>query len=317
MKKMALSIAVSTVVAASGASAATILEQDNLKLNLEGDFQVNFEKSRVKDSKVQMEYDDLEIKFKPTYTLDNGMTAFGVLEIDFNKEGDSGAAKNLDDGYVGLGYMGGKVSMGDMVYASDDFGIGEDYELGMDTAFANTSGSDVIKAEYSTDMFTVKASYDMEENHGSGDKDESAFDLYGETSFGDITVAGAFQSYKADGDADEVNNFGASISYSVDMFSVAAEVSSSEGFIVDNINIEDAVEYQIAGTYSATDAVTLAAGIGQILPDNDDIANITVYYVNAKYAFAEKAYVFAEIGGADTDDVDTDLGYAAGLAVKF
>ena len=305
MKKMALSIAVSTVVAASGASAATILEQDNFKLDLEGDFQVNFEKDTAKDSKVQMVYDDMEVKFKPTYTFDSGLTAFGDLEISFDKEADadSEAVNMLDDAYVGLGYMGATISLGDMVYASDDFGIGQDFELGVGGAgLGSTSGSDVIKATYSNDMFTAKASYDMEE-----DDDESSADLYGETTFGDITVAGVFQSYKSDGDADSVASFGVSGSYSTDMFTVGAEFTST-----DETDAE-AVGWEVAGTYSATDAVTLGAGVGQTIPDEGD--SVTGYYANVKYAFASKAYTFVEIGGDDTDG--SELGYAAGLAVKF
>ncbi|WP_428239922.1 porin [Gynuella sp.] len=320
MKKMALSIAVSTVVAASGASAATILEQDNLKLDLEGDFQVNFEKSTVKDSKVQMVYDDMEVKFKPTYSFDNGLTAFGVLEVEFKDDADRAPlsaggvevdvpSNKVDDAYVGLGYMGGTIAFGDMVYASDDFGIGEDFELGVDGAgLGSTDGADVIKVTYGTDMFTVKASYDMPEEDMSGLKDERSFDLYGETTFSDITVAGTFQSYKKQGKgADDVNSFGISGKYATDMFSVGAEFTS-----VDEENAE-AVAYEIAGTYSATDMVTLAAGFGQWIPDEGD--TVSQYYLNAKYAFAEKAYTFAEIGGNDVDD--SELGYAVGLAVKF
>jgi hypothetical protein len=106
--------------------------------------------------------------------------------------------------------------------------------------------------------------------------------------------------------ADSYDTWGVSASYDAGFATFAADYSSTDE-IADLYNI--AVSFPVASTTSMA--------IGMVNEDFDAGDDITEWYANVTYKFPTQKNVslFAEI--ADSDEDGADMGYLAGMRVKF
>ena len=314
MKKLLLAIAVSSV-AAGPVSAATIYEKDGFTYKLNGDFQVQFRQDPGVDQNAEIEFDDLELKNYVSYDLGNGLTGFGRLDFGFKDAAEDKAdAGALEEAYVGMKYGVASFSFGKQNFASDEFGIEESYEdvLGEDQ-FDNvsTDGDDTLRLDVELDAVYLAASYEMDaegENSANGEY----FDLFASTEFAGLTLAVAYQNATPAIGAEDFDTWGVSASYDFDIATIAADYS-----VTDETNTRaEQTLLNVATTFDVASTTGVALGIRNYEEDNasDDINE---WYANVTYKFpaAKNVSLFAEI--ADTDADNSDLGYLAGMRVKF
>ncbi|QSR35914.1 porin [Marinobacterium iners] len=197
----------------------------------------------------------------------------------------------------------------DTNFASDEFGIEEAYELktvsedrfdGM-----STDGDDTIRMDIELENVYLVASYEMDAE-GEDSENGEYFDLFASTNLGDLTLAAAYQNAKEAIGADSYDTWGVSASYDAGFATFAADYSSTDD-IADLYNI--AVSFPVASTTSMA--------IGMVNEDFDAGDDITEWYANVTYKFPTQKNVslFAEI--ADSDEDGADMGYLAGMRVKF
>lgn len=296
MKKLLLSTAISAVMA-TAASAATVYEKDELSFNIDGDYQIQLIQAIGTDQDLDVEYDDLELKFGVEYNLNNGVTAFGQLDLESN-DGDTGA----DEAYVGLKVGGLTASLGAQLWGSDDFGIEKAVEFdgdnAGDNAFPSTEGDDTIKFSYDLGQYKATLSHDIEDS----DVDDSATDLLITSNFGSISAGFVYQDYSADAASDSIDTLGLMASLDIGKANVGVDYSTND--FVDSINL--AADYSFGQT-------TVAAGVNLKELDGDD--DQTHWYLNGNYELHSNVNLFAEIGDNDIDD--SDLGFLTGMQVKF
>ncbi|EAR10823.1 porin [Reinekea blandensis] len=298
MKKLPLSIAVSSIaLAAAGVQAAeTVYENEGLSLSVGADAAWVVEKSNTVDSDVQLSKDAADVNFKIASELNDDVTLFGYFSLD------SGV---LGDNYVGATYGATTLTVGKHATAADAFGIGKDQWFGFGNVIAKSSGDDVIKVAYEKDGISVAAATE----YAATDAEDSLYDLYASVDLEGVSVAGFVQSTSISGADDTL--FGASAAYSLDALTVGAEYSYSTETEVSAL--------EVAGSYAATDKLTVAAGYGMELADANDEAPWGVY-ANASYDLTANASTFAEVaqyGGDGYADTQDDLGFAAGLSLSF
>ena len=302
MKKLILATAIAGLTASTVATAATVYEKDDLTLSVQGDYQVQLYQEIGDDKDLDVNYDDLELKFGAVYNLSNGMTAFGQLDLDWNGQGDGfGDADSdeiIDEAYVGLKMGGFTTSLGRQYWGSDDFGVEKAYEMNGGTAFGITGGNDTIKFGYESSRFNATLSHDLEDND-----DEKATDLFVSTKFGPAKVGLAYQDYQEAPGTDSVETTGIMASFDVGRANVGIDYSTNDD--VDYTNA--AVSFPIRGKTSAAIGATLVS------PDVGDDA--TQWYLNATHKLHDNVSVFAEIGDNDVDN--TDVGYLTGMQVTF
>lgn len=299
MKNLILATAIASLTATSAVTAAPLYENDNLSVNLNGDLQVQLYQEIGADKDLDVNYDDLQLNLGTEYKLNNNMTAFGQLNLDWNAQGDSDAGTNVvDQAYVGLKTGAISTSIGNQYWGSDDFGIEKAIEMNGGTAFDNTGGSDTIKVAYDSKRFGAVLSHDLEV-----EDDESVIDLALTSTFGPANVGVTYQDYQASAAADSVETTGVMASVDLGRTNVGLDYSTNDS--VDYTNA--AVGFPIAGKTSGAVGVTLAA------PDEGD--DVVQWYANATHKLHSNVSVFAEIG--DNDEDETDLGYLAGMQVKF
>ncbi len=302
---------------AGGAQAATIYKKDGFTYKLSGDLQIQLrqkngtdkdEEGNDIDYDLDVEYDDLEIKNAVSYELNNNMKAFGNLDFGFG--GKDGDEAELEEAYVGLQFYTVKVLMGNTGTAADDFGIYDGLEsYGADDAFdaeGNTSSDDLIMVKGSFDNFNVVISTDLEVQD-----DRSSYEVYADYSVSGFTIGAGYQVFDTGVvGADDIDIMGVSAAYSMDMFTVAADYSIAD----DGSN-----DYSVINIGASAKVDAFTVGVGYKIEDDDAAADeIAGYYANLQYKFpaAKNVKLFTEIGGTDEEDND-DLGYLAGLQVKF
>jgi predicted porin len=315
MKKLLLAVAVSSVAAGS-ANAATIYEKDGFTYKLNGDFQVQLRQDPGQDQHAEVEFDDLELKNYVSYDLGNGLTGFGRLDFGFKDAAeDDGDAGELEEAYVGIKYNVASFSFGKQNFASDEFGVEESYEdvLGEDQ-FDNvsTDGDDTLRLDVELDAVYLAASYEMEAE-GEDSENGEYFDLFASTEFAGLTLGAAYQNATPSIGAEDFDTWGVSASYDFDIASIGADYS-----VTDETNVQaEQTLLNVVTTFDVASTTGVALGMRNYDEDVTGFEDVTEWYANVTYKFpaAKNVRLFAEI--ADTDADDADMGYLAGMRVKF
>lgn len=304
MKKMILAGAISAALPVSTLSAATIYEKDDLKLHLKGDLQVQLFQEPGTDEDLDVDYDDLELKFGAKYDLGNGVAAFGELDIDWKNQGDGEDDDVVDDAYVGMTFGAVSISLGRQIWGTDDFDSEKAIELDGGSAFPETDGNDTVKLSYDGGMFVAILAVDIEDSDG----DDAATDLFVSANLDLVQLGLAYQTYEEDPSADgseSIDTFGVTAGAYAGPVEFGADFSSNDE--VDIINFSAA--------YPFADTLKGAAGITQVSPDDDDQDEVLHWYANLTKKMHKNVSVFGEIGNSDIDD--SDMGFLAGMRVKF
>ena len=312
MKKIILVAAISSITAFSTAQAATIYEGKGLKYEVKGDFQVQLRQKAGKDKDLDLEFDDLELKNRITYSMNDNITAFGQLDVSFDKaaNGDADGAK-LEEAYLGLDFGKFAVRAGKQNYSTDEFSVEKAYEKVVeDDIFdlKSDAGDDVVRVDARFEKFFVSASVDLEAAGNSNSDNNESFDLFISTYVDKLSLAAALQKYQAAGNADSLTSWGIQAVYDADFATFGADYGSME----DTANV-----YNLVTTFPVSSTTKAALGIQSIDYEDKSKSDVTGWYANLTYKFPEQKNVslFAEIG--DTDENDSSIGYLAGMQLKF
>ncbi len=312
MKKLILASAIAAITAGT-ANAATVYEGNGLTYKVNGDLQVQLRKDVGNDQNLDVEFDDLELKNSVAYDLGNDLKAFAQLDFGFKDAAeDKQSGSKLEEAYIGLKYGATSVAVGKMDFASDWFGVEKAYELKSDEDqfdAQGTDGDDVIRVTAELESLTLVTSYEIDaegEDSASGEY----FDLYVGTEIADLELAAAYQSKKATPASASEDTWGVSAAYDAGIVKLAADYSSSD------LNTHDVDLYNLAAAFPI--ASTTSVAIGMVNTDDESKSkDVTEWYANVTYKFPTQKNVslFAEI--ADTDANNIDLGYLAGMRIKF
>lgn len=298
MKKTLAATFVGTTLMAANSSAATLYEQDGLKLQLKGDLQIQLYQAPGDDEDLGVDYDDLELKFGASYALENNMSVFGELDIDWKNQADGSDDNVVDDAYVGIDFGVASVAIGRMVWGSDDMFAEKAIEMDGGIAFPETGGNDSIQLRMALGQVDAVLTTDLEE-----DGDESATDLMLSTDINGATVAFAFQTYEATPNADSIDTVGLLANFDVAAANIGIDYSTND--LADVLNL--AISAPVANKTEA------AFGITQVAPDVGD--NVMHWYANVSHSLHKNVTTFAEIGDNDIDN--SDMGILAGARITF
>ena len=329
MKKTLLVIAISFVSAST--HAATLYDSDGLTYKINGDIQGQLRQKAGNDQDMDLEFDDLEIKNYVSYELDRSMTAFGRIDFGFkdmandvsDNEKDDGQAE-LEEAYFGMAFDSMTVSFGKRATAADEFGVIKTIEndVADDDRFdaVETSGDDVIHLETKLQNITLIAAYEMRAK-GSEKANDSHFDLFVSTELNGLELGAAYQQFdaeglRANGGDNGIDTYGLSIAYDFGQFEVAADYSASDAD--DETDSSNASQYNLATSFAASSNTEIAVGLTETdFDEQTGEEDFAEYYANVTYKFPahSNVRVFGEIKNTDLDD--SDLGYLAGMRIKF
>jgi hypothetical protein len=287
-----------------------------------GDFAVHYEQAHGVDKEAKVTVDDSDFGINFESAINEQMAIIANMDVDGDTGEDDARQLKVDDLTVGFKAAGTTVKAGRQVTLVDDIGLSNDFAFGLDTAedkvALEAKTDQVIRVDYdSGEMFygafstaakkdgnddsTVYEGSQYSVSAGarfgdadvvayyadgdiSKDSDSNVIALKGTYSLGDVTLKAIYT--KAEQENADVTAYGANVQYSMDKV----------GFNFGLVDMDDEV------------VDTTKAGASEL----DDYME---YYANVSYAVAKNATVFFEV--QDKDAKDQDMGYAAGLTVKF
>lgn len=298
-----------SATAASSINAATLIDKDGFTYELSGDIQVQLQKDNGKDKNLYVNFDSLQFDNEIGYQLNDNLAAFGEIKFDFddaaNANPDQSSAK-LKDALLGFTYNSTSLSVGKQDYASDEFGVAEDYEMDSDdVAFDETDGDDVIALSFDLAPVELILSTELQAK-GEDSEGPKSYDAFIAVEIENIEVAAAYQSREVAIGGEMLKTYGVSALYDAGFVTFGADYSESE----DTLKVANLVSI-----FKVSDATTIALGYVNNKPDSDE--QVKEWYTNLTYEFPEfdDVKVFAEI--SNTDANDAEMAYVAGAEIKF
>lgn len=324
MKKLVIGVVLAAFLAVAGpAYAATVYKKDNFTYKIKGDWQIQFRKEIGEDEDFDVEYEDLEIKNYAAYKINDNLTAFGELDFGFEDaadKSDSDEGPHLEEAYLGVKINDFKVMVGKTDSAGDEFGVAGTIETVVADdcfdEFGAVDGDDLIKIEAEfADMITVVAAYEISADSEESDENGEFYDIFVALDIKGFFAGAAFQNMELYGYDEDYNIWGIQAGYDAGFASFGVDYSKTDA---EDVFGEDGdIAILNIAVAVPVDSFTFGAGYVMETFDDDDAEDINGWYLNAIYKFptAKKVSVFAEI--ADTDEDDSEMGFLAGMRIKF
>ncbi|MGL4224863.1 MAG: porin [Vibrio sp.] len=290
--------------------AVTLVENKGISFDIKGDLQIQLQKDNDKYQDAQFNFDSLELTNIISYEVNQDLTMFGELGFDFadaaNKYEDS---VELSNALVGFEYRNMLLTLGKQDYASDEFGIAEDYEMASDdVAFTEDEGKNVILLKMDFKPFELILSTDLPVKNKDNETTRS-FDAFAAVEVWDFELAAAYQNFVDEGD--KFQTYGLSVAYDAGFALFAADYSQTKD------DAEDATfkVYNLATLFSVSDSIDIA--LGYVSNKQESKSEEKEWYANATYYVPnfKRLSVFSEISHTNGDDAE--LAYLAGVQMKF
>ncbi|WP_299667958.1 porin [uncultured Psychromonas sp.] len=312
MKKTILATIVTSLFAATAAHSATVYDANGMTFEVYGDVEVQARKgiseTTAKDDTAKtINIDDSDFGFKVGYDIGHGFTAIGVVEVDGENDDNKLA---MDDAYVGLSSaQWGTLTAGQQVTIADDQGIGNDYEFGIDNSSESyTDGKQVVK--YTLDKGNYYGGISYLVNTGAGADGNDSLDAKLGARLGDLDLTVYYGN--ADKGAHDSETVVLEARYAFTDLELAASASSTDN----DSGVADATSFGLAAVYTVD---KMAYSAAWSLVDTDGVDDVNKYFVNAAYSFNSNVTAYLEVASNDEDleGNDSEIGYAAGMAITF
>ncbi|UTV99781.1 porin [Marinomonas rhizomae] len=309
MKQTILVTAMLSSLTTTSVMAATIVDQDGFKYKLNGDIQIQLQKDNGEDKNLYVNFDSLKLDNKISYQLTKDLSAFGRIKFDFDDAANDDEDQNsaaLKDAYVGFAYRDTALSVGKQDYATDEFGVAEDYEMDSDdVAFDETGGDDVILVNFDLDKVNLMLSTELRAE-GEDSEDEQSFDAFASFNVSDVEFAVAYQNREVAIHGDKMDSYGVSAKYDAGFATFAADYSEAK----DTLKV-----YNLVTMFDVADSTTMVLGYVNNKPESDE--EVREWYTNVTYAFPEfkDVKVFAEL--SNTNKEGAEMAYVAGTEIEF
>jgi predicted porin len=318
MKKLVIGMVIGAfLAAASSAQAVTVVEKDNFKYEIKGDLQIQLRQDPGDEQDMDLEYDDLEIKNKISYTLNDSMTAFGGLDFGFKNaadKSDSDEGPHLEEAYVGMKIDNFKIFFGKTNSAGDEFGVAASKEtIVADDCFDEfgaVDGDDLIGVSGAfNDIVSFLATYEIAAESEKSDENGEFFDIMVGLDINNFGIGAAYQTLEKFQSTEDTDTWGLQLTYDAGFAEFGADYS-----VTDDGDDTDETVWNIAAVVPVKD---FEFGLGYVNLDEDTDENVSGWYANATYKFpaAKNVRLFAEVSDSDKDDVD--MGYMVGMRIKF
>ena len=299
-----------SLFAATAAHSATVYDANGTTFEVYGDVEVQARKGTEDKSHKNINIDDSDFGFKVGYDIGHGVTAIGVVEVDGDNDDNS---VTMDDAYVGLSSaQWGTVTAGQQVTIADDQGIGNDYEFGISNSSQSiTDGKQVVKYTLDKGNYYGGISYLL--NKASDDEDFNSLDAKLGARFGglDLTVYYGIADTQT-GDTPAVGYESETVLLEARYAFTDLELAASIGATENDSGVNDATSYGLAAVYTID---KMAYSAAWSLVDTDNADEFNQYFVNAAYSFNSNVTAYVELAG--NDEKDSEIGYAAGMAISF
>ncbi|MCW8327597.1 porin [Photobacterium sp. SDRW27] len=319
MKKTLL--ALSVLAAGSAQAGINLYDADGVIVDLSAAAEVQYLQPIQSDKSnddAGIHLDDGDLQLNTTIAVTSQLNAVGGIGFAFEK-----SEVTNDELWVGLGSADfGTLTFGRQLLISDDAGIGKDYELGFEQLdfLAGTEGSETIKYVFDNGQFYFGVSHDLD---AEGAEPASDFlntngtitDARLGARFADFDVRGYYytaESASTVANKVEIDGFNLEGEYVMGAFAFAASYGNVEQKVA-GATLTDVDLIELAGSYTMGKN-TFALGYNRADDDDNTVDNV---YANVTHKLHSNVKVYGELGWADSDATDLDVGYLVGMEVLF
>ncbi|PSJ21806.1 porin [Halomonas sp. ND22Bw] len=327
MKKTLLATAIAGAMAASGAQAATVYNQDGTKLDIYGNLQIAYRSIETADEStgdVESRDDIFDngstLGVAGEHVIYDGLTGYFKYEFEGNADEakDQGGLNSGDQAYFGLKGNFGDARLGSWDPLIDDWI--QDPITNNEYFDVSDSSSRIVGVEDSREgnklqymspsfsgfQFAVGTQYE-----GDAEYDASNTASISGTNGANLTV-----SEKRDSNA----SFFGGVKYTAGAFSIAAVYDNldnndgrydgvdGDGNVISG-DFDAGEQYGITAQYT-WDTLRVAAKVERFKSDNDFVADTNFYGLGARYGYGNGdiygAYQYVDVGGGDLIDTADD-----------
>lgn len=325
MKKTLLATAIAGALAASGAQAATVYNQDGTKLDIYGNLQIAYrtiERADETTGDVSSEDDIFDngstLGIAGEHVIYDGLT--GYFKYEFEGEADeaknAGGLNSGDQAYFGLKGNFGDARIGSWDPLIDDWiqdPISNNEYFDVHDSNQNIAGASdsregnklqYMSPSFSGFQFAVGTQYEGDAEERDGTFKANAGQYAGEK----LGVQGD------DGNA----SFFGGVKYTAGAFSIAAvydNLDNNDGEYTSGAlagrNFEAGEQYGITAQYS-WDTLRVAAKVERFESNSDEQEDVNYYALGARYGYGNGmgdvygAYQYVDVGGGDLTDTAND-----------
>ncbi|XKE44626.1 porin [Halomonas organivorans] len=329
MKKTLLATAIAGAMAASGAQAATVYNQDGTKLDIYGNIQLAYSslKNDAGDSEDQIADNGSTFGFAAQHAITSDLTGYLKLEFDDFDASEiktAGRQQGGDEAYVGIRGNFGDVRLGndDTLFndwVQDPLALYEFF--GVTTSGTSGGEQEHDKLTYFSPslggfQFAVETQYkgDAEDEIQTGGGDsEASFGAVAKYTVGGLAFTAGYDDRAAveeTGTTAEGEQYGGNIQYTIDTLRLTAKYEVN-AFDDDAVGDTDLAGISARYGYGMGDVY----GVWQnVDPDNGDERDEVV--IGGTYSVSDAMYVWAEAGWFDEEN-DSGDGFATGVAYLF
>ncbi|PSW08184.1 porin [Photobacterium rosenbergii] len=322
MKKTLL--ALSVLAAGSAQAGINLYDANGVIVDLSGAAEVQYiqkiqDKNNDNDAGIRI--DDGDLQLNTTIAVNDQLNVVSGLGFRFEAPldfDDSKSNVSNDELWVGLGGDFGTLTFGRQLLIADDAGIGKDYELGFEQiGFGRAEGNETIKYVFDNGQFYFGLSHDLDaDGTDFQGNDGTITDGRIGARFADFDVRAYYYTFEAGTGTtkEETDAFNIEAEYVMGQWAFAASYGQVEEKIGGSTDFDaDAIE--LAGSYTMGKN-TFALGYNRI---DDDFSNDTIdnVYGNITHQLHSNVKVYGELGWADQDSKDLDMGYLVGMEVIF
>ncbi|MBA5762560.1 porin [Vibrio sp. 404] len=317
-------VALSVLAAATSAQAIELYNQDGVTVNMHGDIEVVY-KNEVNRSSMQQEIQDADFGFDVRYAINDEFSFGAYWEFDGSEDTNAKITENGDTYVAVYSQSYGSIKFGRLCTAVDDMGIGSDYQYGIKTYLDNTTNEcadEGVRYDYDNGTFyatlgLIQDKVGMTELDGGVVVQKPASDTeYFDGKLGyrvaDFDFTAFYSNTNVEVAKGDHTGYGLEARFAgIESVNLAAAyyATSSDTDNEDNNVVAFAADYTM-------DKWVFAAGYS--IGDHDDNAkDQDNWFLNAGYGIAPNTTVYAEIGGEEKDNVDTDTALAIGVKAEF
>ncbi|WP_136248118.1 porin [Halomonas borealis] len=350
MKKTLLATAIAGAMAASGAQAATVYNQDGTKLDIYGNIQIAYTniKDENGDSDDQIGDNGTTFGFAAEHVIYDGLTGYLKLEFDDIQADEMKTANDSEDSgdtaYVGLKGNFGDVRLGSYDSLMDDwiqdpvtnneyFDLSDTYINGAEETDKVTYTSPV----YSGLQFAVGTQYKgSAEGENVTDSGNASFFGGAKYVIGGFSIAGVYDNldnYEVtqegfDNGEEFGDRYGVTAQYTINALRMAVKY---ERFESDRDDIEDTDYYGVGARYGygmgdvyaayqyvdeGGEGITEVNANNQPNDDDNDDDNRNEVILGATYNISDAMYTWVEAAWRDQDEDEGD-GMGVGVTYLF
>ena len=244
---------------------------------------------------------DLELYAEGSMQLSSEYTLFGGAKVGAGYDANEREGE-LEEYYIGLEYNGYRFGYGAKEYATEEFDLSLEVDLGRQTDFEQIEdrGQEVLFFQTERDDYELGFSFDFSD-------ESSSLDAFASTKINEtFTILTAYQRFRSPENTEVINTAGIMLLTRLGEWELVNSIS--------NNRLTTSVDMGVQREFTNGNKLALSCGVEHLKLEARD--KNTICFANFAYKVSDYLFVNAEIGSLNTDEAD-GVGFLIGIEFEY